>query len=56
MPLPVELLRFFEQKTGTPTGDRSVPADGPTPLVPRSSTAAAPAPELMPTDGDEAGR
>ena len=56
MPLPVELLRFFEQKTGTPTGDRSVPADGSTPLAPGSGTAAAPGLERMPTDGDEAGR
>jgi regulator of protease activity HflC (stomatin/prohibitin superfamily) len=56
MPLPVELLRFFEQKTDTPTGDRSVPTDRPAPLAPRSGTAVAPGPERMPTDGDEAGR
>jgi hypothetical protein len=47
----VELLRFFEQKTGTPSGDRSVPADGLTPLAPRSGAAAAPGPERMTTDG-----
>ncbi len=56
MPLPVELLRFFEQKTGTPSGDQSVPADGRTPLAPPSDAAAAPARERMLTDGDEAGR
>jgi hypothetical protein len=56
MPLPVELLRFFEQKPGTPSADRSVPADGRTPLAPPSGAAAAPGPDRIPTDGDEAGR
>ena len=56
MPLPVELLRFFEQRTDSSGGDRSVAADGLTALAPRPGAAAAPGPERMPTDGDEAGR
>jgi regulator of protease activity HflC (stomatin/prohibitin superfamily) len=48
MPLPVELLRFFENATGTPTGDRV----GPLPPV----QPATPGPELSTADGDEAGK
>ena len=59
MPLPVELLRFFEHTTGTLSGDRAVsaaPADAPTPLARPPVDAAAPGQEHVRTDGDEAGR
>jgi uncharacterized membrane protein YqiK len=57
MPLPVELLRFFEHATGTPSGDRvatSASREGVGPLPPVQP--AAPGPELSTADGDEAGK
>jgi hypothetical protein len=57
MPLPVELLRFFEQTTGSSSaaaGERT-PAP-PTPLPPPPVEAAAPAPEPKRTDGDDSGQ
>ncbi|TWF76988.1 regulator of protease activity HflC (stomatin/prohibitin superfamily) [Pseudonocardia hierapolitana] len=56
MPLPVELLRFFENATGAPSRDRaaSAPSEASNPLPPVRSVA--PAPDLPNTDGDEAGK
>jgi regulator of protease activity HflC (stomatin/prohibitin superfamily) len=58
MPLPVELLRFFERTTDTRSDDRSVAAaaDAPTSLAPPPVDATAPGQERLHTDGDEAGR
>jgi hypothetical protein len=50
MPLPVELLRFFENSSGERT--RSASADVPIPL---SQPAAAPGQERSHTDGEEPG-
>lgn len=57
MPLPVELLRFFDRATETTGGDRSgtAPAEAPKPLA-SPPVDAAPAQERLRTDGDEAGR
>jgi regulator of protease activity HflC (stomatin/prohibitin superfamily) len=52
MPLPVELLRFFEHTTGT----SSVPAGERTPLPPPPVDAAAPVEEPKRTDGDDGGK
>jgi regulator of protease activity HflC (stomatin/prohibitin superfamily) len=51
MPLPVELLRFFEHTTGT----SSAPAGERTPLPPPPVDAAAPIEEPKRTDGDDGG-
>jgi regulator of protease activity HflC (stomatin/prohibitin superfamily) len=58
MPLPVELLRFFEHATGSSSGDRAVPAaaDALTSLAPPPVDAAAPGQERRRTDGDDGGR
>jgi uncharacterized membrane protein YqiK len=57
MPLPVELLRFFENTTGTTGGDRSgtAPADAPVPLAPAPAHATPSGRERLHTDGDAAG-
>jgi regulator of protease activity HflC (stomatin/prohibitin superfamily) len=52
MPLPVELLRFFEHTTGT----SSAPAGERTPLPPPPVEAAAPVEERKRTDGDDGGQ
>jgi hypothetical protein len=53
MPLPVELLRFFENATGTPSGDRS---GAPSIPQPRPAGSVTPGQERSHTDGDEAGK
>jgi uncharacterized membrane protein YqiK len=55
--LPVELLRFFENTTGTPGGDRSgtAPAEAPVPLAPSPAPATPRGREHLHTDGDAAG-
>jgi regulator of protease activity HflC (stomatin/prohibitin superfamily) len=57
MPLPVELLRFFENATGTSIPDRagSAAADASISLPPTADSAA-PGRELPQTDGDVAGK
>jgi hypothetical protein len=57
MPLPVELLRFFENATGTSSGHRAgtASADASIPLPPPAGSVA-PGRERPHTDGDEAGR
>jgi regulator of protease activity HflC (stomatin/prohibitin superfamily) len=56
MPLPVELLRFFESTTGAPSRDRAAPApsEASIPLPPVEPGVAGP--ERSTTDGDEAGK
>jgi regulator of protease activity HflC (stomatin/prohibitin superfamily) len=56
MPLPVELLRFFESTTGASSRDRATPApsDASVPLPPVEPVASGP--ERSTTDGDEAGK
>jgi regulator of protease activity HflC (stomatin/prohibitin superfamily) len=55
MPLPVELLRFFESATGAPGGDRvTASSEGASPLPPVQPVASAP--EHSNVDGDEAGK
>jgi regulator of protease activity HflC (stomatin/prohibitin superfamily) len=49
MPLPVELLRFFENATGAPSGDRAASASS-------EGASPPPVPELSHADGDEAGK
>jgi hypothetical protein len=58
MPLPVELLRFFESATGTSSRDRggSTSADASIPLPPPPADPVAPGRERPHTDGDEAGK
>ena len=62
MPLPVELLRFFEQTTGSGGGgsssNRAVPTsdDASMPLAPTPFETRSPREERLRTDGDEAGR
>ncbi len=58
MPLPVELLRFFENATGTPSADRAgtAPTSASIPLAPPPVGAGQPGQERLQTDGDEAGR
>jgi uncharacterized membrane protein YqiK len=56
MPLPVELLRFFESTTDTRGGDRSVTASGDAavPLARPSADATPTGQERLPKDGDAA--
>lgn len=57
MPLPVELLRFFENATGTSSRDRAGSAASDTSIPPPSPIdSAAPGPELPHTDGHETGQ
>ena len=58
MPLPVELLRFFERATGASTGDRPRPAtaEASMPLAPHPFDTGSPGPEHQRADGDEAAR
>jgi len=59
MPLPVELLRFFERTTGTSSDDRPRPApaaDASMPLAPHTFDSDSPGPEHQRADGDEAAR
>ncbi|TQM09977.1 slipin family protein [Pseudonocardia kunmingensis] len=63
MPIPVELLRFFEQAAGTGTGQERAPAPArvegepqPTPLSEPLSEPAPLPPETSPADGDGAPR
>jgi regulator of protease activity HflC (stomatin/prohibitin superfamily) len=57
MPLPVELLRFFENATGTSSGDRTgiASADTPVPLMQPPVGRNSSGQEPLHTDGDEAG-
>jgi SPFH domain/Band 7 family protein len=57
MPLPVELLRFFDNATGTSSGDRAgtSPAGASIPLALPPDGKAVPGQEHLQTDGDEAG-
>lgn len=50
MPLPVELLRFFETATGAPSGDRAASASS------EGASPSPPVPELSNAGGDEAGK
>jgi regulator of protease activity HflC (stomatin/prohibitin superfamily) len=57
MPLPVELLRFFESTTDTRGGDRSSTAPVDAPMLARPPVdATPPGQERLHKDGDEAGR
>jgi regulator of protease activity HflC (stomatin/prohibitin superfamily) len=57
MPLPVELLRFFENATGTTSGDRAATASTDASItLPAPARSAAPGREAARADGDEAGR
>jgi hypothetical protein len=56
MPLPVELLRFFESTTGAPSRDRAAASASSEASIPLPSVEpVAPGPERS-TDGDEAGK
>ncbi|MHA6623131.1 slipin family protein [Pseudonocardia sp. DLS-67] len=57
MPLPVELLRFFENATGSSSGDRINPASAAAAIhPPPPAGSAAPRPERPHTDGDDGRR